>query len=443
MFKPRFSPRQHRWAGPFANAVFYLVFGMNAGCVFAAPQNEEVVVAPVRDATGTASAGMTAAELEDQLRRFADRYYTRTLLATDAIREAPLTKEENALMQGWYTVSYATVVDLAIGRDPVTNLLDFLVLTTLSRLVIENHWMPEVLGDEKGRPLLSAAVALEEDIWTIADDVLTSEQQEELLAIITEWQHENPDQVYPWLIRMTEFSGQRAARLNAIKETGGLLKEVRKARETAEELQAFGERVLYYMQRAPGITANVMETSTLQLLSSPEIQDVMGQTERFVQSVEQLTETADSLPHDRLAAVDQLLEGLSEERRAFFGDVAAASPETRAILTELRKSLEATERLVDAMGLADENAASEPVDIAEYRTLAAEVANSASEIRLLVQALNDTVQDAPAVVSALDELVARERQVANHTALILMGLIVFFFVMLLAYRYVAARLMPT
>jgi hypothetical protein len=231
--------------------------------------------------------------------------------------------------------------------------------------------------------------------------------------------------------------------LNAIKETGGLLKEVRKARETAEELQAFGERVLYYMQRAPGITANVMETSTLQVLNSPEIQGLLGHTERFVQSVEQLTETVDALPHDRLAAVDQLLEGLSVERRAFLDDVAAAAPETRAILTELRQSLEATERLVDVLGLANENVASEPVDIAEYRALAAETANTASEIRLLIQALSDTMQDAPAVVSALDELVSREQQVVNYTALIMMGLIVFFFVMLLAYRYVAARLLPT
>jgi hypothetical protein len=442
MINSRFSPHRHQRAGPFAIAISYLLIGLNAACVSAAPQNEEAVVAAIRDGTGTASAGMTLAELEDQLRRFADRYYTRINLATNVVRAMPLTTEEHALMQGWYTVSYATSVDLAIGRDPVTNLLDFMVLTTLSRLVIENHWMPEVLGDEKSRPLLSAAVALEEDIWTIADNVLDSEQQAELLLIITEWQNENPDQVYPWLIRMSEFSGQRAARLNAIKETGGLLKEVRKARETAEDLQAFGERVLFYMQRAPGITANVMETSVLQLLNDPSIQGLLEQTERFVQSAEQLSETVDALPRNRLAAVDQLLEGLSEERRAFLNDVAAAAPETHAILTELRQSLEAIERLVDAAGLADENVASEPVDIAEYRMLATEVANSALEIRLLAQALNDTVRDAPAVVSVLDELVAREQQVVNHTALIITGLIVFFFMMLLAYRYVAARLVP-
>lgn len=443
MIRPRFSTHRPQWARHLVIPVSFLVIGLNAACVSAEPQNENVVVAPIRDATGTTSAGITIAELEDQLRRFADRYYTRIALATDVVRAMPLTSKEDALMQGWYTVSYATAVDLAIGRDPVTNLLDFMVLTTLSRLVIEEHWMPEVLGNEKGGPLLSAAVALEEDIWTIANDVLTSEQQEELLAIITEWRNENPDQVYPWLIRMSEFSGQRAARLNAIKETGGMLKEVRKARETAEELQAFGERVLYYMQRAPGITANVMETSTLQLLNGPEIQSLLGRTERFVQAVEQLTETVDALPRNRLAAVDQLLEGLSEERRAFLNDMAAAAPETHAILTELRLSLEATERLIEALGLADENAASEPVDIAEYRALVAEAANTASEFRLLMQAVSDTMRDSPAVVSVFDKLVASEKQAVNYAALIIMGLIVFFFLMLLAYRFVAARLLPT
>jgi hypothetical protein len=52
---------------------------------------------------------------------------------------------------------------------------------------------------------------------------------------------------------------QRAEQLSKIKKTGGLMKEVRAARETAEEVQEMGERSLFYIQRAPRIVSNAME----------------------------------------------------------------------------------------------------------------------------------------------------------------------------------------
>jgi hypothetical protein len=398
-------------------------------------QTTDVVVVPIGDDDGSIS----REELDDHIRRFSDRYYTRVALAVDLIlAQSELDQQMRTYLQGWRTIAQATAVDIAIGPNPVTNLFDMMVLTTLGRMVIEDYWIPEVFGDQ-GRPLVDSAVILEEDIWTVADDVLSPEQKEDLLFLVTEWHENNPDQVYPWLIRMSEFSGQRAAALEAVKQSGGLLKEVARARETAEELQAFGERVLFYLQRAPGITANTMESSVMQLLGGPEVTNVLHNTDRFVLSVERLVDVIANVPAGRLAAVDQFIEGVSAERQAFMTDLSEIDDDMRPVLEELHEVLLVVERIVTANEGAE---ASEPIDIAEYRALTAEAAATAVELRHLVDAIGRVVDDSPAVVSVIDELVLAEERIVNRMSIIIMLLIVFFFVCLLIYKYTAARMLP-
>ena len=403
------------------------------------PATREVVVADISGEDGDDST-MTREELDDQIRRYADRYHTRTALAIARIRKFELTPLETQYMQGWVTISQATTVDIAIGPNPVTNLLDMIVLATLGKMVIEDFWVPDVLGEERGELLRAAAVALEEDIWSIADDVLTQEQQDDLMALIAEWHAANPDQVFPWMIRMGEFSGQRAAALEAVKQTGGMLKEVARARETAEELQAFGERVLFYLQRAPSITSNTMETSALQLLGGAEVSNLLRNTDRFVLSVERLVEVIEELPAGRLAAVDQFMEGVSQQRRAFMQDLAASDEELRPMLNDLHNILQVIERIVVAMESGDKS--SEPVNIEEYRALMAEASATAVELRNLVDSIGGTMDNSPAVIAIIDELITREKRIVNRWIVLLMVLILFFFVCLLGYRYAAARVLP-
>lgn len=397
-------------------------------------QTTEVVVAPIDDDADDGT--MTQEELDDHIRRFADRYYTRIALAIDMIRQTELTPNEEAFLQGWRTISYATVVDIAIGPNPVTNLLDMMVLTTLGRMVIEDFWIPEILG-ERGEPIRAASVILEQDIWTIADDVLTQEQQNNLMYLVTQWHANNADQVYPWLIRMGEFSGQRAAALEAVKQSGGLLKEVARAREAAEELQAFGERVLFYLQRAPGITANTMETSAMQLLGGPEVSNLLQNTDRFVLAVERLVDVIEDLPAGRLAAVDQVIEGVGKERQAFMADLAAADDDLRPILQDLHNLLQVVERIVVAMESGEES--SEPVEIAEYRALTADATAAAAELRNLVDSIGRVLDNSPAVISVIDELIAREERIVNRWIVLLMVLIAFFFACLFGYRLASTR----
>jgi hypothetical protein len=384
---------------------------------------------------------MTRTELEDHVRRFADRYHTRITLATNTIRDETDSDELKRFMHDWKTVSLNSIVSVAIGPNAVTNLLDMMTLTRLSRLVVESYWIPEHLGEEFGADFLRTFVDLEEDIWSVADDVLTPEQKDELRVLVDDWHAENPEQYYPWYIRLSDFSGQRAASLAAVQHSGGLLKEVARAREAAEEIQAFGERILFYLQRAPSLTTNEFESSVGTVLSGPEISSLINDTDRFVTTLERLVEIVAALPENRFQAIDQAMDRVGEEREALLRDLSNSEPGLRAVLADLRPVLESLERTVVAAKTKNPDA--KPFDVNEYRALVSESAVTAAELRLLVQSvsnlLSNDISDASPLVAALVEA---ERTIVDRLFFQMVALIIIFFLALLGYRFIAGRLFP-
>ncbi len=410
-----------------------------SACAANGQQAEQVVIAPLGSGD-TFTSGMTREELEDSVRRYSDRYFTRIALATNNIRYNTDSQQIKRFMHDWKTVSYASGVEIAIGPNAVTNLLDMMAMTRLSRLVVESYWIPEILGEELGAELGTTYIDLEKDIWTVADGVLTQQHQVELEFLVDQWHAENPEQIYPWYVRLRDFSGQRAASLAAMQRSGGLLKEVARAREAAEEIQAFGERVLFYLQRAPALTTNEFESSVGGILGGPEVTRLIDDTDRFVVALERFVQILDQLPDHRLIVVDQLMDRVAEERREIFQDLSTADPAVRAILTDLQPLLESLERIIVIAKTRNPDA--EPFDIDNYTEIISEAAMTATELRLLLQSVSNLLGDTSAASSLVGVIVEAERDIANRLFLQIVALFVIFFVLLLAYRFVAHRMFP-
>jgi hypothetical protein len=415
------------------------VTALISACAANGQQPEQVVIAPLGSGD-TVSSGMTREELEDHVRRFADRYFTRIALVTNEVKDQTTSGEHKRLMHDWKTVSHAAIVEVAIGPNAVTNLLDMMVLTRLSRLVVESYWIPEVLGEELGADFLQTFVDLEEDIWTVADDVLTAQHQDELKFLVDQWHAENPEQYYPWYVRPSNFSGQRAASLAAVQQSGGLLKEVARAREAAEEIQAFGERVLFYLQRAPALTTNEFESSVASVLGGPEVSRLIDDTDRFVATLERLVQLVAELPENRLVVVDQFMDRVGDERQELLQDLSMAEPGLRAVLADLQPVIESLEQIVVTAKTPNPNPNARPFNITEYTALVSEAAVTAAELRLLIQSVSDLLGGASDASPLVSAIVDAERAIADRVFLQIVALIVIFFVLLLAYRFVASRL---
>jgi hypothetical protein len=407
--------------------------------------NADLILAPA----GSVEDDVTRAGLEDAVRRFADRFYTSVTQTTNAIRNA---EDQDAatrlLMHQWKTVSAQTIVELAIGQDPATSLLDMMVLTRLSRLMIDGYWTPNALTLEEGQELSDTYAALEVDIWDIGAELLSPDQVATLRELIDAWYRDNPNQTYPWYIRLDEFSDQRALALRTLSR-GNSLFGIREARESVEEVQAFGERAMYYLQRAPALLSYELESSVYEILAAEEVASLIENADQFSASLEEMVEVIANIPSRQLAAIDQLMGQLSIERQALMADLRNTSPEAEGALEEARRSLEAFERILAAFDIRADKPRDpdrRPFDIREYQALVEEAGVVTSAVADLLTALEATLAS-PALsarMSETDALVGRlavvQERLIDRLFLWSGVLVLFFFTCFLGFRLIWARL---
>ena len=77
-------------------------------------------------------------------------------LEADRIMDRAGTPELRWFATGWKLASRSAVLDIAVGPNAVENLLDMLVLVTLTRQEVEQYWAPKYLGPKLGQGLLEA-----------------------------------------------------------------------------------------------------------------------------------------------------------------------------------------------------------------------------------------------------------------------------------------------
>lgn len=321
------------------------------------PKSTTVTVAPIGTGDTTTASNIKREQLAVEIMRYADRYTGRMALEADQIKSKATTADMRWFATGWTLMSQKTVLEISIGSNAVENLLDMLVFAALTRIEVENYWVPDYLGKDLGEGLLQSARVLEEDIWGLSGQVLTPAQQQDLRAMIEEWRAANPDQHFFWSTRFSGFSGQRAKDLERVQQTGGLLAEVQMTRETAKEIQFFSERLLRYLQHAPAITRLEAEFGMREVLRTPEIQMLMEDAHRISNSSARYANVAERLPadsanlihdlfaqlaHERETAITQLYQKLSEERTAAINHLAdrqTAFMQQLLVSAELRETL--------------------------------------------------------------------------------------------------------
>jgi hypothetical protein len=160
------------------------------------------------------------------------------------------------------------------------------------------------------------------------------------------------------------------------------------------QTRQLAERTIYYAQRVPTLIDMQIERITYQLASMPETRDVLADTERVSKAAAALGRVATDLPdylaREREAAISQ-----------FMGELQSQQEQTLALVTELRKALEAGTATSDSLQAtlrsfdtlmgrfskppgAEPKAPSRPFDITEYAAAAREFAATARQLEVLV-----------------------------------------------------------
>jgi len=409
-------------------------------------------------------------ELQQQLMRFGDDFAGRMVLSTEQLRRG--TNLLSAIeLQTWKVRYSGNVLAIASGPNTLANLLDLIVLVTLTRNSIQDYWMPKVYGDS-AQLMLDASRDAETRIWSIAAPVLRPKEQDELKSMVQAWYQKNPDPNQVLMVRSVGFASQLAAEGNRSQEPASVFHLLGMdvfsgldpaAREIAET-RLFAERALFVAQRMPTLLRWQMELFSYEISATPEVKQALDNAERLTRTAETFGRTADELPklinEQREAAIKQVFDGLAVERTNLLANLAAEENNVKGTLVELRQTLNAgtdltksSDQLVRSLDTfmarfdkgtnvppPEPATNARPFDILDYATAAKEVTTTIKELNTTVNSLDKAV---PQLQKAGQDFESAGNRLLGRLFLLGAGLIALLlagtFLAALAYRRLAGK----
>ena len=331
-------------------------------------------------------------------------------------RSGQLDTKGRWLVQSFLRNGVGASMDIAVGPNPATSLLDLLVLTSLQTWSFETHWIPAGIG-EAGRPAVERLKRTETNVWANAGEVLSKDQLDTLHRLIDAWIAENPDQTVVSLVRFKEFVDER--KISSVEMRGqahGLLDKFDMAIATVDETRLLGERLLWFAGRYPYLVGEQTELTAYRLMDQPEglelveaiksVRQLSADLSARVASIQSDLETQQAVFFSRVSAertesIDQLFDRLARERTQLLDDFSARQNELLGVMTELKETItvsgtlaneltetvNAIDRVVSRFDN-DPDSKREPLRMTDVRDAAIETGRAADRVtHLLEQAI--------------------------------------------------------
>jgi len=444
---------------------------------------------------------MSEAELQSQVMSYADRLAMILSSAFYAYEQQspPSTQHRVIAIDTVYTIAAAYTI--AAETDPDGGLLDMVSMVTLGRIIYEK--VRRKGFGKQVQPLLEGYRAAERDIWFLAAQLLTEPKQRELRMIIDDWRKKHPEVDNYFYVRFADFSEERkGSLLSKTDKTGGIFKSVDRMTQQVEEFRILSERGLYLVSRMPLLTGLFADVWVSRIMLNPELKMVLEDIHTFAEVSKRFAVVAEKMPEglpkereqiinqamlnanrltaasiekvaekfaqERDAAVKQLIEEFSIERKKAMDDMLVEENRIKSLLTELRQTLDAgsnmvtaTNTLVERLNIgqgtpkasagAGSTAAktSEPVDLKDVEVILTKTAGVVNQMNRILANLDQLMasqgwqQTLPQLLQAAESI--QEEGRAWITRMIILGIVLIFagcigiILALLVYRFVAER----
>ncbi len=400
-------------------------------------------------------------EVQQTLLRFADEFANRMVIGVEKLRRGTNDLDQADLLRWKITLSTETC-SIVSGPNAIANLLDMTVFVTVTRMALEDHWLPKVFG-ESARPMLDGCRKAETEIWQLIHTVLKPAQQEELRKAIENWHKENPLPESVLAARALGFAS-RVAELSREEPKPGSVFSLLKVdpfagmdpavREIAQT-RLFAERALYVTQKMPMLLRWQTELLTVNAVEMPAVQQLVTNSTQIAASVDRFARVAEQLPAKVTSEREELVKALEAQEKGLTPLLNEAR-QTLAAGTEMSTSLNTTLTTFDALmkrfGVGDTNNAtppgtnSEPFRIQDYGQTAAQLGATARQLTELLLTLDRTlgssnitqlsVQAGPVVQQAQSS----GKQVVDYAFRKAVLFLVILLAAILGYRLLAGRL---
>jgi len=395
-------------------------------------------------------------QLRQNCERYADRFAGEVLETVRPVIDRIDDPQTFSQLSYWTLTQLNSAYTIATGPSPVLCQLDFVVLATLSRMVVEETFVKRDGDELAGIP--AAYRALEQEAWANAGKILTAQQLEELERLIADWRLRHPQVQLVGFVHFNEFAQAAGWKPEAQAASGSLfgllgldpLAGLDPAVRQIEQTRLLAERVIFYMQRVPYLVDLQTERVIAQATMAPEVERANASLERASRAMIDFAGVAVRLPDDFAREREALLQQLS-------GEMLRQEAELRDLLAQLQTTLAAgseTAAAVDSAVLSldrllarfpgrepGEPSQGRPFDITEYSAAAAEFTTTARQLTELIEALGEKGEPLAAAVSGGVEV---GRDLVDHLfwRALLLGFLLLAGALAaaLVYRAIAARL---
>ncbi len=420
------------------------------------------ISAVMGDVTGSnkkKEAAEKVARVQAELMAFADVYVGEVLATTSPVQVA--TADQQLAVLGFQVRQATSAYEIASSSVPYAGVLDMVVLASLTRWAVDAYFAPWMTQDAAA-PLRRALAKLEPQAWAMAEEILEADQVKKLQDFIAAWKREHPEAREVANVRLADVSAKPGGGGISLGTTSELLQSfgldpfggLDPAVQEVQQSRVLAERAFYYAKRWPLLLELQARQLALQLSLQPAPSKAAVDVTRVSLAAESLAQTAAGLPdlvdREREAAIRQFLDALSaQEARA------------RAMLVDLRRTLDAGTGAADAVKGAltsldgvvarldapspPGSPPSRPFDVTEYTRALRDLGDAATRVEALLQSLD---RDAPRVARLVGdagrEVSDRGHALVDHAfrRLLVLGLalVTAALVAAIVYRWVAARI---
>ena len=441
---------------------------------------------------------LTQLQIQSEIMGFAETFAATIIQAFSDFAALTIQEHKQAYIIAYRDAlsSSASALTVAAEPNPSAAVLDLVVMTTLGRMIWEEHWLPRI--GEPAQEMVQSFKKLERSIWAIAAKILSKEELEEFHNMIAGWREANPKQLEFSHIRFNDFAEWRkASTLAKGGKPSGMFKSVAEAAQAADEMRLLGERALFLGTRMPLLTGDFADLWVSRILFNPEVQRILENMDKVSNTATLLSDEIRKLPDrfalerdatidktmarvtdlrqtltedimarvtaERTAAIDQLMDRVALERQALFTDLSIQGEDKIGLVPELRLALAQGNEMfshvkdtMDGINILYEKTLTQedsvPFDIRDYTAALDQASKTTRELTTLIKAVHELFTPLPSgerpllrLLDSLDRVEKEGEKLIDRTfyrgiLLIIISLVGLLMVMIV-YRFVSERIL--
>ena len=391
---------------------------------------------------------ITIPELDQLTYGYADRYYMVISSAVDAIKRDNPDPTQRRLAHQIKLNGVLSMNDIVSGNDPYSETLDLVVSVTLESIVLIDENRAEQAFGDRAPGLIKAIRTMRVEAWELAAKVLNQDQLERLDYVILEWRRTHPEVNEVAFVKFDNFAGTRATGLlSELKAGSGFLAPLSEASQVMKDWGRLTERAFWYSKRAPNIAAIQAEGAVNEILSAPEISDMLQTADRMGKTAEAMPQTIATERHaifTELDARQTLLTNSLGDLRYIMANADALGRTATLLTTNVQQTLLMlgdTLKVVDTVGqhFGFDKPPARPFDIQDYNATLTRLNEAVTNLQQLTLNADQLAQSEgwKRTVQSLTESADRRVDHAIFGLCLVLGLA---FILAIAYRFISLKL---